>query len=248
MKREFRPFLEAARQNLMQPPREFTDLALRMAKGSLGFFEGARRELGRGGCRHKAPSSSPNSRQTERSRDCGISARRNLARDRPEAPIDGRYAIGKDLFLAKLKTEEMVEVPLDELLAKGEANLEKDYQAFVATARRIDPKKTPAEVMKLLSDDHPTAEDLIPSVRRSVEEARRLPGRQRDRHGAIRGAPLIEETPPYARAGRSPRWTRPDRTRPARPRRFITSLRSRKTGTRSTSRNTSGSTTRRSWR
>ena len=85
----------------------------------------------------------------------------------------GRYAIGKDLFLAKLKAEEMVEITLERLLARGEANLEKDYQAFVATAKRIDPNKTPAEVMKSLSDEHPTAEDLIPSVRRSVEAARR---------------------------------------------------------------------------
>ena len=30
----------AARRNLKQPPREFTELAIRMAKGSLGFFEG----------------------------------------------------------------------------------------------------------------------------------------------------------------------------------------------------------------
>ena len=51
----------------------------------------------------------------------------------------GRFAIGKDLFLAKLKAEEMVEISLEELLARGEANLEKDYQAFVKTAKLIDP-------------------------------------------------------------------------------------------------------------
>ena len=68
----------------------------------------------------------------------------------------------------------MVELPLDELLARGEAQLDKDHAAFVETARRIDPAKTPAEVMKSLSDEHPTAEDLIPSVERSVEDARRF--------------------------------------------------------------------------
>ena len=34
----------------------------------------------------------------------------------------------------------MVEIPLEELLAKGEANLEKDYKAFVATAGRSIPR------------------------------------------------------------------------------------------------------------
>jgi uncharacterized protein (DUF885 family) len=55
--------------------------------------------------------------------------------------------------------------------------------------------------MKSLSDDHPTADDLIPSVRRSVEAARRflvekglvtIPSEVR---------PRIEETPPFARVG-----------------------------------------------
>jgi uncharacterized protein (DUF885 family) len=87
------------------------------------------------------------------------------------------------------------------LLARGQAQLDKDYAAFVAVARKIDPNKTPAEVMATLEDDHPTAEDLIPAVRRSVEDARRfvvekgivtIPSEVRAR---------IEETPPYARSG-----------------------------------------------
>ena len=42
---------EAARKNLKEPPREFTDLAIRMAKGSLGFFEGPVAAWARGGRR-----------------------------------------------------------------------------------------------------------------------------------------------------------------------------------------------------
>src|SRR5262249_31297303 len=103
--------------------------------------------------------------------------------------------------LAKLKYDEMVELPLDELLARGQAQLDKDYAAFVATARTIDASKTPAEVMKSLSDEHPSAADLIPSVKRSVEAARRylvekdlvsIPSEVR---------PLVQETPPFDRGG-----------------------------------------------
>ena len=67
--------------------------------------------------------------------------------------------------------------------------------------KQIDPHKSPAEVMKSLSDDHPTADDLIPSVRRSVEAARRY----LVDHGIVtvpsEVRPKIEETPPYARSG-----------------------------------------------
>src|SRR6185295_18319179 len=109
------------------------------------------------------------------------------------------YALGEQSFLEKLKYDELVELPLAELLAKGEANLKKDHDAFVATARRIDPKKSAAEVMAMLGNQHPSAEELIPSVRRSVEAARQfviakdlvtIPSEVR---------PRVEETPPYAR-------------------------------------------------
>jgi uncharacterized protein (DUF885 family) len=111
----------------------------------------------------------------------------------------GRYALGEAVFLEQLRDEEMVELPLAELLAKGEANLAKDHDAFVATAKRIDATKSAAQVMAMLGDDHPTAGDLIPSIRKSVEAARQfvidkdlvtIPSEVR---------PRVEETPPYAR-------------------------------------------------
>jgi uncharacterized protein (DUF885 family) len=192
--------LDAARANLTAPPQEFTDLAIRMSKGSVGFFglsvavwareaAGADKEL---------------LTQFEASNKQVVAALKAftewLENDlKPRS--NGRYAIGKDLFLAKLMAEELLEISLADLLARGEANLDKDYREFVATARRIDPTKSPSEVMKSLSDDHPKADDLIPSVRRSVEAARQylidhgiatVPSEVR---------PIIAETPPYARSG-----------------------------------------------
>ncbi|HEV8267538.1 MAG TPA: DUF885 domain-containing protein, partial [Thermoanaerobaculia bacterium] len=113
----------------------------------------------------------------------------------------GSYAIGPENFLKKMKYDEMVEMPLAELLAKGEANLEKDYKAFVETARKIDPKKTPAEVMKSLSDEHPSADELLPSVRRSIEEARAFVAEHGIATIPSEVRPHVEETPPYNRSG-----------------------------------------------
>ncbi len=191
---------EAARSNLKKLPKEFTDLAIRMAKGSVGFFEGAvpswAREAAGPDRELLAGFEDSNKQVVAALRAFAVWLETDL---KPRS--DGRYAIGKDLFLAKLKAEELLEISLADLLARGEANLEKDYRSFVETARRIDPLKTPEEVMKSLSDDHPTAADLIPSVRRSVEAARQflidhaiatIPSEVR---------PIIEETPPYARSG-----------------------------------------------
>jgi uncharacterized protein (DUF885 family) len=191
---------EAARQNVKNPPHEFTDLAIRMTKGSLGFFEGpvmAWAESAAGqDTKLLAEFHEWNARTIAAFRAFSGWLENDL---KPQSK--GQYAIGKDLFLAKLKAEELVDISLEKLLARGEANLEKDYQSFVATAKQIDPHKSPAEVMKSLSDQHPTADDLIPSVRRSVEAARRY----LVDHGIVtvpsEVRPNIEETPPYARSG-----------------------------------------------
>jgi uncharacterized protein (DUF885 family) len=191
---------DAARANLKEPPREFTDLAIRMAKGSLVFFSGSVAAwAGQSAGQDKellAEFEDANARVVTALRGFVAWLESDL---KPRST--GRYAIGKDLFRAKLKAEELIDLSLEELLARGEANLRKDYAAFVETAQRINPTKTPAEVMKSLSDTHPAADDLIPSVRRSVEAARQflidrgivtVPSEVR---------PIIEETPPYARSG-----------------------------------------------
>jgi uncharacterized protein (DUF885 family) len=190
----------AARANVANPPAEFTDLAIRMAKGSIGFFEGsvvtwAHAATG-GDAGLKAEFDEVNGQVVRELAEFARWLEEDL---RPRSK--GTYAIGAEAFARKLRYEEMIEAPLAEVLARGEANLERDYRAFVETARAIDPARTPAEVMASISDAHPTAEDLIPSVRRSVEAAREfliakgivtVPSEVRVR---------VEETPPYARSG-----------------------------------------------
>jgi len=190
----------AARANLGTPPKELTALAVRMARGSVGFFE---RSVATWAAQAAGPDAglkaqfdAANSAVVE-----GTSAFADWLEKELLPRSTGSYAIGADNYRAKLRFEEMVTEPLEVLLKRGEANLRKDYDAFLDTARAIDAKASPAQVMERLSHDHPTAEDLIPSVARSVEAARSfllardlvtVPSEVR---------PRIEETPPYARSG-----------------------------------------------
>ena len=113
----------------------------------------------------------------------------------------GAYALGAETFSSQLLYEEMVDIPLDKLLAIGEANLKRDQEAFRAVARQIDAKKTPAEVMKTLSDDHPTEADLIPSARRTIEKCRKFLMDKKIVTIPSEVRPTVLETPPYARNG-----------------------------------------------
>ena len=134
-----------------------------MAAGSVGFFEGSVATW----ARQAAGGDEALWKEFEEANGAVVAATREFASWlktdlRPRS--NGKYAIGEASFLAKLRHEEMVELPLAELLAKGQAQLDKDYAAFVETARKIDPQKSPAAVMAALSDTHPTAEKLVPSV------------------------------------------------------------------------------------
>jgi uncharacterized protein (DUF885 family) len=190
----------AARANVKNPPKEFTDLAIRMCKGSVGYFERTVPQWAKAAAGEDAALFA----EFEKANADVVKATRELAAwlETDLLPRSkGSYAIGEANFLAKLKYDDMVELPLDALLARGQAQLDKDHAAFIETARRIDPAGTPAEVMKSLSDEHPTAEDLIPSIERSVEDARRFLVEKDIVTIPSEVRPLIAETPPFARGG-----------------------------------------------
>jgi len=190
----------AARANVKNPAREFTDVALRRAQGSVGFFEGSVASW----AKEAAGSDAALWKEFEEANRQVVAATRDFAGwlEKDLLPRSkGSYAIGEANFLAKLKDDEMVELPLAQLLAKGEAQLEADHAAFVETARKINPKKTPHEVMASLSDTHPSADQLIPSVGKSVEQARQFLIDKQIVTIPSEVRATVTETPPYQRAG-----------------------------------------------
>lgn len=190
----------AARANLKNPPKEFTDLAIRMSRGSVGYLENTLAAWAQQAAGEDAALLADFT-----SANAGAVAAAKSFSDWLENDLlprsKGSFAIGADNFAKKLLYDEMIDMPLAQVLAIGEAQLDRDYQDFIDTAKQIDPARTPAEVMRSLSDEHPTAEDLIPSVSRTVEAARQfvvdhdlvtIPTEVRVQ---------VEETPPYARSG-----------------------------------------------
>ncbi len=192
--------LVAMRTNIDHPPKEFTDLAVRIAGGSVGFFRG---DVA-GWARDAAGSDSAAFREFSAVNDSVVTAMQSAAdwlRTDLLPRSHGRFAIGAKAFADKLRYDEMVDIPLPRLLALGEAQLAKDHRAFVEVARLVAPGKTPAEAMASLETDHPTAETLISSANATVEGARQFLIEHQivDIPSDVR--PKVTETPPYARSG-----------------------------------------------
>jgi hypothetical protein len=192
--------IAAMKRNIDNPPHEFTDLSFRMAHGSVGFF---RNEIA-------------NWAKDAAGGDTGLLQEFNAANGAAADALDdaanwlektllpvskGKYAIGPENFARKLLYEEMVDTPVDRLLAIGEENLEKDYNAFIETARRIDPSRKPADVMKSLSNEHPTEASLIPDAKETVEGIVQFIRDKKVISIPSEVRPTITETPPYARSG-----------------------------------------------
>ena len=59
----------------------------------------------------------------------------------------------------------MVDLPLDKLLAIGMADLRRNQEAFKQTAAKIDPSKTPQQILEEATHDHPAPDHLLQSFR-----------------------------------------------------------------------------------
>ena len=85
---------------------------------------------------------------------------------------DASFAIGGKRFAALLEHGEMVDLPLEQLLNFGEADLKANMARFVEVAALVDANKSPAEVMAEIAADHPAADALIPETRDMLEDIR----------------------------------------------------------------------------
>lgn len=114
---------------------------------------------------------------------------------------DSDFRLGQALFQRKVALEEHVDFTAEELRRINEAAID-EYKAWVKeVAAEMDPDKSPAEVMQAVTDNTPTAEELLPTAREYVKDSRRfildndiltLPS---DR------TPVVRPTPEYARMG-----------------------------------------------
>ena len=147
--------LAEARTNLQNPPRVYTEIAIEQMDGNRGFFETA--------VASAFPTVTDKALLAEfkQANDAVIAAMADYKKwlqDDLLKRSNGNFAIGEETYRRKLAADEMIELPLDELLQIAERDLRKNQAAFAETARTIDPKRTPADVLKTLEADHPPPE------------------------------------------------------------------------------------------
>jgi hypothetical protein len=185
--------LEAARANLKNPPRVYTEIAIEQLPGIISFFE---KDVAAAFTGVKNPDFEPANRAVVDA----LRAYQKFLQEKLLPASRGDFRLGPDLYRKKLLYEEMVDTPLDRLLETGFADLRRNQEAFRSTAAKIDPKRTARQVLDEIEKDHPTAAGLLQAFRDSLNGLRDFIVK----HGIVTipspVPPILEETPPFLRA------------------------------------------------
>ena len=186
-----------ARKNLDNPAKISTEIAIEQLDGSQGFFRTAVAEA--------FPEVKDKALLDEfkKANDGVIAAlgdyKKWLQRDLLKRS-NGSYAIGEETYRKKLAADEMIDLPLDDLLAIAEKDLRRNQTAFAETALRVDPKRSPMEVLAKVQADHPPAAKLLSLTQAELDAIGKF---MTDHHIVTipRAAPArVQETPPFLRA------------------------------------------------
>ena len=113
---------------------------------------------------------------------------------------NGSFAIGREAFQRMLADQEMVDLSIADLEGVGNDELTRLQAEFAKTAHQIDPNHSAAEVVSSLSHQHPTAEQVIPTVTAGLASIRDYVIAHHLATIPSEVPPIVQETPPSMRA------------------------------------------------
>ncbi|HEY2119835.1 MAG TPA: DUF885 domain-containing protein [Candidatus Acidoferrum sp.] len=195
--RKMPEILKEARQNLSDTPKVYTEIAIEQLPGIIGFFQKdvptAFTEVTNAELRKEFEKS--NGQVIDTLKEYQTWLKTDLL---PHSK--GDFRIGAETFSKKLHYEDMVDTPLDQLLAIGIADLRKNQAELLKVAKEIDPKKKPTEVMKELGTMHPAPDQLLETFRGTFDGLIAFIQEKKIITIPAGAKPIVQETPPFERA------------------------------------------------
>jgi uncharacterized protein (DUF885 family) len=187
----------SARENLKNPPRIFTEIAIEQLPGIIGFFQedvpSAFTDVPEGAVKSEFAKTNgaviDALKQYEAWLKIDVLPRSN-----------GNFRIGGANFAKKLQYEDMVDTPLDRLLQIGIDDLHKNQAELRRIAKEVDPQKSPQEVMAELGTMHPAPDKLMDAFRGTFDALIAFIQEEKIITIPPGPKPILMETPPFARA------------------------------------------------
>jgi uncharacterized protein (DUF885 family) len=190
--------LAAAKINLEDSlPKPFIETAIQIAEGNAGFLKGdlliALKEV----------KNDSLMAAFKKSNDTAAKAYADFVQwlKKEKLPkANSKYAIGKDNYKKMLLYSEGITLEPEQILAIGMQELKKEQDEFNSAAAIINPNKKAVDVYRDLQNDHPTADSLIPTVKKHLENIRQFLIDHKICSIPSEVRVEVKETPQYARA------------------------------------------------
>ena len=184
--------LAAARTNLQNPPAIFCERGAAMFDGAAGMVS---RDLA---LAFPAPSPERDSLIALGIRTAPLLAAyatdlRALART-----ATGDWRVGADAVRARYAAEELIDLPLDTLLALAARELVRNQQAFADAARRVDATRPPRDVWAQMVRDHPARGGVVTAARTAVDSLSAFVARRGLAALPTDAAPRVAAAQPFA--------------------------------------------------
>ncbi len=195
--REIPRIFDAARHNLHNPPKIYTEIALQQLPDVVDFF--------------KKDVPEAFSKVTDPKLLAEFTARNQAvieALQHYESFLqkdlllvgNGDFRIGAENYRKKLLYQDMVDIPLDHLLEIGYADLRNNQQKLKAVAAQIDSKRDARAVLSDLQKDHTAPGQLLQGFRDMLGGIRQFIEQKKIITIPSQVPPIVEETPPFERA------------------------------------------------
>jgi uncharacterized protein (DUF885 family) len=162
----------AARKNLEDSlARPHIETAIQIARGAADFMENEVQEA-------LKPVTNDSLKQSfAKSNKLAITELRNYATFLEKEKLQKahkKYAIGQERFQRMLYASEMISMTPQEILAMGMKQMKREQELFAAIAKKIDPAKTPMQILAEMKKEHPKPDSLISESRKNLESIRQF--------------------------------------------------------------------------
>jgi uncharacterized protein (DUF885 family) len=189
--------LQTAHANLKNPPRIYTEIALEQLPGLASFFQ---HDVPDAFKQAKDPAVLAEFAKTNAAVIAALQDYEKWLKADVLPRSNGDFRIGAEAFREKLKYDEMVDTPLDQLLKIGYADLHKNQAAFNALAKEVDPNRTPREVLAELTAMHPADGQVLSSFQATFDSLVKFIHERNIVTIPSDVRPTLEDTPPFMRA------------------------------------------------
>lgn len=191
------PALEAARANLVNPPKVYTEIALEQLPGIISFFQ---KDIPAAFSGVKDPKLLAQFLASNTAVIRALTSYQSWVKTDLLPKSNGDFRIGAATFSAKLRDDEMIDIPLDRLLEIAYADLHKNQEQFRQVAHELDPNKTPMEVLAELQADHPAPDQLLGKFQLTFNNLIQFIRTKQIVSIPSDVQPTLEDTPPFMRA------------------------------------------------